>query len=297
MPECLTGTCAFITGSSSGYVAWLPIAAIAVFITLIAVATLYMFGRALGRRDWEALARTELYQVGVAAIWVFIIIVPLTLFMCNLSCQISGDDPFTTAVGYIHSVQSRTEDFSVSLLNIAKKIRIGSAQADYIWPTGVIVKRFEGCAMIANNYETIVTILAPFIGSLIFQQIMLLMINNFAFQILLPIGVIMRVIPPLRSAGATVMAIAIALYIVLPLTYVFADKATQVPISKYHILPADPPNYDLNCMDAATMKTNLESLGYLLPQAAFFPALSMIITLGAARVLSKVLMYDFMELF
>lgn len=290
---CMGIACAF----TADYLAWMPVAALAVVVSFLGIAAIYMFGRASGRRDLEALARSELYQVGVAALWVFIIVTPFTLFMCNLSCQLSGGDPITTAVGYLRSVQARIEGSSVTLLELARSIRVSSARAEYVWPTGVIMKKFEGCSMIANNYETVVTMLAPFIGSLIFQQVLLLMVSNFAFQFLLPIGVIMRVVPPLRTAGATVMAIAIAFYIVLPLTYVFADRATAMPISKYPISPTQPKDFNLNCMDVEAMKTNLSGFGYVLPQAVFFPALSVIITLGAARVLSKVLMYDFLELF
>jgi hypothetical protein len=146
----------------------------------------------------------------------------------------------------------------------------------------------EGCGYIANSLEQIAFMLAPFIGSLIIQKFALTIIAGTAFTLLLPVGIILRLIPFAREAGAFLIAIAVALYIVLPLTYVFAERATaNIPLESASIN---------SCDDIAAVKSMLSAIGNALPQAVFFPALSMIITIAAARVLSKVFTYDFLEM-
>jgi hypothetical protein len=134
---------------------------------------------------------------------------------------------------------------------------------------------------------------------------------------ILPVGLILRISPFGREAGAFLMAVAISLYIIFPLTFVFAEKATSMIISKdpsYAINVDDIslPSlntamenegfkslgfpYPFDCAEFAPMEKLLKLVGNMLPQAVFFPALSMIITLASARVLSKVFMYDFQDI-
>jgi hypothetical protein len=262
------------------------------FIITISVvfilALLYMLSRLLNKREWEALAKTEMWQTANALIWVVVIGAFATL-LCTFSCQASGDEsPFTTAAAYLGSVQNNFETAVSTLLDTAKAMHIKSAYALSMF--GTMVSPYEGCSVLANDYEQMSAIMAPFIGSVIIQRFALMTISGIAFTLLLPIGVILRLLPFAREAGASVIALAVGLYIVLPLTYVFAERAT----SSISIAVEAPSSWE--CIDQGAVKTTFSTIGNAFPQAVFFPALSMIITMAAIRVLSKIFMYDFLEM-
>lgn len=279
---CLTGC--MIT---SDYSKWLPTIFIAVLSVVLILSGLYMLSRLLGKREWEALAKTELWQTANAVLWVAIIGSVATL-LCSLACQMSGDeDPFLTAATYLGEMQNKLESAISALLEGAKETRLKTAYALSIFD--VVVMPWEGCSVLANNYEQMAFMLSPFVGSLIFQRFVLMIVSGTAFTLLLPIGIILRIIPFAREAGAFVIALAVALYIVLPLTYVFAERATSTVTFQIESLGRE-------CVDSSSVKTTFSSIGNALPQAVFFPALSMIITIAAARVLSKVFTYDFIEM-
>ena len=284
IPECLK-TCTLDTD----YATWFPTMGAVLLTVVLGISVVYMISRALGRKDWEALARTELYHTGIAAVWVIIIAAAATA-ACSTSCSITSDQsPFDSALSYISGVRGGLQDNSINLMEKAKEIRIKTAiQIGFI---NGFIGPWGGCDSVAGNYETYSTILAPFIGSLIFQQYALILVNNIAFQFLLPLGVILRLIPFLRESGAFVMALAFALYIVLPLTYVMADKAT----AGITYTPSETGS-GVNCVAPDTAFSIMQNIGFSLPQAVFFPALSSIITIAAARSLSKVFKYDFQEI-
>lgn len=263
--------------------------ALVMIVVVFGIAGLFMLSRLLGKKDWEAIAKSELYQVGIATIWIIIIAAAATT-TCSVSCSITSDNsPFTTATTYLATVNAGLEQNSQNLINIAEAIRIKSALN--IGLTETFVAPWNGCNIVAGNYQTFSAILSPFIGSLILQELALVMINNIAFTLLLPIGMIMRLIPFLRESGSFLIALSFALYIVLPLTYVMADKATA-GITTTIVQGSNA----YNCVNPGEALGIMQTVGTALPQALFFPALSIIITIAAARSLSKVFNYDFQEI-
>ena len=317
---CLGSTCSL----ASDYMSWTPIIAGTVLIVVMMLAVLFMIGRAMGRKEWEALSKTEMYHTFVAVIWT-VIISAVVLTSCNLACTIgNGQSPINTATSYLSGLEEKMGTCIERLLNLAKDLRIYSTFQLMVPPyttscaSGMCIQPYSGCRVVADTFETMATAyMAPFIASLLAQRFALSAIAVMAFQMILPVGIILRISPFGREAGAFLMAVAISLYIVFPLTFVFAEKATSAIIGK-------DPSYAINVDDISMQSLNrameneyLRALGYpwpidcaefdpiekllklvgnLLPQAVFFPALSMIITIASAKVLSKVFMYDFQDI-
>jgi len=317
---CLGSTCSL---SGEYATSWMPIIAGTILVVVMMLAVLFMIGRAMGRREWEALSKTELYHTGIAAIWA-IIISAVVLTSCNLACTMGdGQNPIDTATSYLSGLEEKMGACIERLLGLAKDLRIYTALDMMIPPSpsclqGLCLQPYMGCRVMADNFETMATVyMAPLVASLLAQRFALSAIAVLAFQIILPVGLILRISPFGREAGAFLMAIAISLYIVFPLTYVFAEKATTAIMNKdpsYSInvddislpsLEAAMGNelqksfglpYPVDCAEFAPMEKLLKLVGNILPQAVFFPALSMIITIASARVLSKVFMYDFQDI-
>jgi len=279
-------TCAL----SPEYAGWISTAGAVVLTVVLGLSVLFLISRLVNKKEWEALARMEMYQAAIAVIWVVIIAAAATA-TCSVACSMtSNDSPFTSAITYISGVRNGLANSSQDLLIKAKEIRVKSALN--LGLLGAFVGPWSGCDNIAGNYETFAVILSPIVGSLIIQQYALIFVNNIAFQMLLPLGILMRLVPFLRESGAFVIAMAFALYIVLPMTYVMAMTAT----AGLSPAPIDTGS-DMDCVAPAAALSILRTIGYTLPQAIFFPALSMIITIAAARTLSKVFKYDFQEIF
>ncbi|VVB73407.1 Uncharacterised protein [uncultured archaeon] len=282
-------TCLRTCALSPEYSSWMSTIGGIILVIVFALSTLFLLSRLVGKKEWEALSRVELYQVSIAVIWVVIIASAATA-ACSVSCSMTNEDsPFTSAITYISGVRNGLEGNSINLLDKAKEIRVKSALNFGI--LNAFVGPWSGCDNVAGNYETFSVILSPIIGSLIIQQYALIFINNIAFQLLLPLGIIMRLIPFLRESGAFMIAMAFALYIVLPMTYVMAQTAT----AGISYTPSDTGS-GTDCIDPGTALSIMQNIGYSLPQAIFFPALSTIITISAARSLSKVFKYDFQEI-
>ena len=283
IPTCLT-TCAF----SAEYQNWTPIIGGIIITVALALSLGYMVSRALNKRDWEAKIRMEVYHLTIAVIWIAIILIVANL-TCSISCSITKDEtPFTTANSYLKSVNTQIGSVFASLYEKARNIRIESS---FSYAVGnLYYSSRAGCDNVAQIYENFAFMLSPFIASLIIQQYALILISQIAFTFLLPIGIILRLIPGLKDSASYVIGIAFALYIVLPLTYVFAKQATEG-------LTITPISTDVgDCVSASDLQTILIDIGTLLPQAVFFPALSSIITIGAARAFAEIFKYDFAEL-
>jgi len=283
-------TCLNTCALSEDYSGWIKIIATVLFAVVALLSSIYMIGRATGRRDWEAMAKTELYQTGIAAIWV-IIIASVATTSCSVACLLTGEDnPILASTSYLSSLRSVMDGGISQLFDIARNVRVKSAIMLSI--VGVIVRPWSGCDVVANSYEQMATLMSPFIASIIAQQYVLSFIGTFAFQFLLPMGIILRLIPFVRESGAALMALSFALYIVFPLTYVMADKMTAGIRPEAMVFR----EAGRECVAPQIAFDNLTMLGKFLPQAVFFPALSTIITIAAAKTLTKIFRYDFQEI-
>ncbi len=283
-------TCFSTCALSSDYGGWIQVIAVVMLSVVSLLSLIYLVGRVMGRRDWEALSKAELYQTGIAVVWV-IIIASVATTSCSVACQITGqDNPITAATSYLSSIKTTMDNGISQLFDYARNIRIKSAVALSI--ISVFVRPWSGCETVAGSYEQMAVVMSPFVGSVVAQLYALSFIQIFAFQFLLPIGLILRLIPFAREAGAALMAMAFALYIVFPLTYVMVDKMTT------GMRPQEVAFKEIGreCVDPTIAAANLKMLGKFLPQAVFFPALSTIITIAAARTLTKVFRYDFQEI-
>jgi len=283
IPTCLK-TCAF----SAEYQNWTPIIGGIIITVAVALSVGYMVSRALNKRDWEAKIRMETYHLTIAVIWIMIILA-VTNLTCSVSCSITHDEnPFTTSTRYLNDLTGKFSSVFEELYTKARTIRIESSFSYAV--SNIYYSSHAGCDNIAQVYENFAFMLSPFIASLIIQQYALILISQIAFTFLLPIGIVLRLIPGLKDSASYVIGIAFALYIVLPLTYVFAKQATEG-------LTITPISTDVgDCLSASDLQTILTDIGTLLPQAVFFPALSSIITIGGARAFAEIFKYDFAEL-
>jgi len=286
----------------------LSLLSIAFLGVLFALAIGYMASQLYRRSDWEALVKVELTQTLLGGAMIFIT-VWLSAFACSISYELAGGNTFEKADAYLFTLTYREVVPAIlRFYDLAWR-----AQELTAWiigipscVTGICFQPFAGYSMVSYNFETIAGLVTPFAASLMMQRIALQFIQQFAFAYLLPIGFILKVVPFTREAGAFLIALALGLYVVFPLTFVFdakvmADISAQTSPSAYCSLKAGPGDLaggrvlDSNqALGGGLCETVIAVLGKLLPQAVFLPALNTVITLAFTRTMARIFSRDFM---
>ncbi len=234
---------------------WLPINYLVIIIGFMLIAVLYAIGRALPPKTRSAITgmtKIEMTQLLISAL----IIVMLMFFSsaaCNISSSISQQltgtslGPFTYADYYIGNLSTNTGlklltniysdsiSFSIdarvySYLAAQLSGKLGTPKIP-IGPGAslTVVEGYDlsiGYYLIADLYMALFSpLLVITIGMLFLQYLALPLIKLTAFALLLPVAIIVRSVAytgaggsGLRNAANAILAIAIALYIIYPVT-------------------------------------------------------------------------------
>ncbi|MCX6777344.1 MAG: hypothetical protein NT157_00480 [Candidatus Micrarchaeota archaeon] len=281
----------------SDYFDWIPIVALVALITFILIAITYMVSQFMKRDDWALWAKIELYQTFIALILIGGIF-GLSAMVCNISELIAGGDPFTIADRYlsdlvwVRMIPAIEEMFRLSFSAqkwAAFMIGILSCME------GICFNPFAGYGTISYNLETMAALITPFAASLLFQKLVLGFIKELAFTIILPAGFILKVFPFTRQAGAFIMALALGFYVVFPLTYVF-NKALmdEVSVDSTFTDWCNNEHFSFQGGLGFGMCRALNTVGQILPQAVFLPALSMIITISFVESMARLFEKDYL---
>ena len=294
---------------NSEYFNWGPAVGLAVVITFFIIALAYIASQFMRRMDWEIWAKTEIYQ---AAISVFIVI--NLAFFATLACNVSSEltsaatggrysDPFTVSYNFINDLLLHEALPSWFELNtMARVLEYEAAMVRGVGVFGgfgVTYRPFIGYDAISRNIDILSDIIGMFYASIVVQRIGLSLIQATAFNLLLPIGVIMRTFPLTREAGSFLMATAVGFYVVFPLMYVMNAALTEIIKPEIYETTwgiGTVKLYVLGQLDFIGVYfieqrffELVERASILLPQAAFLPALGMIITSSFITSMTKFL--------
>jgi len=149
--------------------------------------------------------------------------------------------------------------------------------------------------------DFLLLLIVPFASSLMVQIMGLEIIRAVMLPFVLPAGVVLRIFPPTRDAGAYLIAVAIGFQVVFPFTYVMHKHIVQDmmlpgtslisintlsqsltdPNILLSIIKGTPFNFE------AELFHPIELLSYLLLQALFLPALSITLTIAFIKSFTK----------
>ncbi|MBI5036165.1 hypothetical protein HZC09_02370 [Candidatus Micrarchaeota archaeon] len=208
---------------------WQPLAIAAATLSLLVVGGAFCLGAVFDSRWLKAWARNEFFQVCVSCILMASLLafaVGLNAFSQDLT---GGQEPITFARGYLSAMNA---DISVYSAEVSAFTLVVSALRDVevsIEPLGVGVsaKPLAGLNSVVNDAEFILSALSFIRLSNEIQEHLFVFIEATMMYYFLPVGVILRTFPLTRRVGAFMMAVAVGLYFVLPLTYVFNAAALQ----------------------------------------------------------------------
>jgi len=194
-----------------------------------AASLVYMASQALKNPEWEAFAKTEIFQ-GIISV-----LIGLLLFAGAVAADAVVGDYVqkTTGVGGMgafdvtHNYLNRMICVSSATTLKLEGMKMGAQYlagmkarfyaATYGW--GFSFPAFPGFDVIERSIDLILMFITPFTASLFAQQVGLEIVHATALALVLPAGILMRVFAPTRDAGGFLIATAFAFYFILPFSY------------------------------------------------------------------------------
>lgn len=296
-----------VTGSlfsaQSKYGALIPLVIAGMAALSFFAALMLMVSRLFHSAEWETQAKHELYQIIVTLLW-GLFLFGAAVAVDQITTAYSGGTMFDAAQSYLGRVTCVSSTVSIKLegYKMAFQFLSGIRGRFYATPWGFSYPTYPGFEVIERAADLIQMFIIPFASSLYVQLIGIDIIHGTAMAFLMPVGILLRLLPPTREAGGFLIASSFALYFMLPLTYVIAKEVMEPLYAQEFGTPM--------CADAASVSSaqlsrpnqmfdslafNLwpdlskdllkmpKSISYVAVQAVFLPALSMIIVVTFIR--------------
>lgn len=280
-----------------------------IFVTLI-IALAYMYAKFRQDPAIEVWAKDEMFNLMIS-VFLFVGIIAFFSVSCSISESYAGKNPFDAAESYIDKlVQSNG-------LNVLRTMAYDSItnqlDATAYYFQSIAPFSGTGSAFNANlkarsaHKEFLIDLYLPILASLNAQKFLLEAIRWIGMSVLLPFAFVMRLVPPTREFGNTMIAVFFAIYIVVPLLYTMSgqafDEIVQNPrceytdingncyVHNFYSLGIDGGEGNIAGRDSGmTMKNAiLYKVGSTIPQAVFLPNIVLIIAITCVMSLSKAL--------
>ncbi len=284
---------------------------------VFAVSVLYMAVHALHSSEYEMYLKGELYEYAVTVVW-GIAIFGAAVIVGQALQSYAGGDLFDMANTYISRVNALSVSSVVKLegVKLFAQYFSGLMSKYYAGAWGFKIPAMPGFEIIERVVDLIQMLITPFSASLMVQQIGLQVIKATALTFMLPAGLLMRLFPPTREAGAFMMATALAFYFVFPFIYVInAIVMGQLYMEEYgypmgggneniggewlqdfdfysglgwQLAPFSPNDITKTLpLKPDALLSPMRALSYVVMQAVFLPALSMVLVVSFVKTASK----------
>ncbi len=242
----------------TGYVtSWNNIAYLVILVSIFAIAVIYAASNFLPgetRSKLRSFSKAELVQT-IISIFIIVILIAVSQIACSLSLiggsSSSSSNPFTFSENYVSNLLSESNTGGIylmtSIFSYSYAYTLISGVMDY---AGQIFSSFISGLFSTSGYITpsisygpgayygtissvMLSVLMPLtlmgVALLFVQYIALIVSQAAAFAILLPIALVLRAFAftnkGIKQAANAAIAIALALYIIYPLTVVFDANA------------------------------------------------------------------------
>jgi len=297
---------------------WQEISFISMGISLALLAIVFMAGMGFNINELQMVAKEELYQLIATGL-----LVCLLLASDGILNMISQNGFFGTQspTGYAPTLQGSAmghiDNEILDMSNMLNNVEGWDMEA------GKEGSRSLSCSLLQIGYSVgtcggFTGLNAPLslaggilgfaLGELYAMKALLSITTGYALSVLLPIGILMRTMKATRGAGGLLIAVAVSLYILLPMgvlfneimSATFAEKAVANNYPQYVSGPTTGP--EISCGDpGSTSRTNedkaVEAYGVLetfipsyvysaLIRGTLGPILALLLVAASIRVLS-----------
>ncbi|MCX6776156.1 MAG: hypothetical protein NT130_04900 [Candidatus Micrarchaeota archaeon] len=282
---------------------WIYLVFISITLVILLLSVVYMLSKIFVKHEWEIWVKDEMYQILISVVIISTLIIVLSI-ICEVFTTLAGNDPFLIAHNYLNSlIWDKTLNMATNAFQYSVLCQLLAAFRLQIGPVslGVGYNQQAGLRAVAVCFDFIYTFCAGISASLMVQDIGLSIIQAFAFRIMLPLGIIFRIFPFLRKAGAFLIALSLGLYIVYPLCFVMNKMIVDSVLPEIQLSLPPLETYVETFLTAIIspfmpialmgLYTVMNQVAFLIPQALFLPTLNLVITFtfikNAARVLSQ----------
>ena len=258
---------------------WLPVAGAALLVSFLLVALAYMIGMGFRYHQVEQWAKVEFWEAMLTLLMVAVIFF-FAQVLTDISYGLAGGDHFSAAFNYLNLMRTALLSTWMSLLLTMEGFGFASAfsftfflfipliptQFPTTWVyirTGTTLSLAAGFGAILQGLSAPLYMVYFAIFANMAQDVLLHFAKNNMLKVFLPLGVLFRAFPLTRKIGGTVIAMALALYFVFPLSlainvYIFqlyAGQGTEIvtgntaPPSSGWDLPSGTVDVVMNALD------------------------------------------------
>ncbi|MFH1448002.1 MAG: hypothetical protein ABIG39_04005 [Candidatus Micrarchaeota archaeon] len=146
---------------------------------------------------------------------------------CSYGGMATWGDLQQHSIDYVECLREKSTTYFEALMNINFILGFVSSITLVITPLELIGLSFTPGAALKPMIDTLgygLYMLAINIAQLKTQEVFLCFSRYYMFRMVLPVGIALSALPITRSAGGTLIAIAIGFYFVLPVTYLLSEE-------------------------------------------------------------------------
>jgi len=234
---CVQGYCSAVPSRSWALGDWVPMAGLSVLIAYLIVAFAYMIGIGFQYKDVTTWANSEFWEATLSAAMVGLCIT-LVLMISDVSTILTGStNHIAEGMKYLDKAGGDLRNDWAGLLALNAGLSIpasfwlrfnipiplipspGPTTVIYL-RTGATLAFLAGWQQIVSGFGPLIYMIAISMFSMSTQKALLIFAGNNMLSVFVPLGIIARGFPLTRKMGGTMIAMALALYFVFPLTLV-----------------------------------------------------------------------------
>ena len=280
-----TGFAAECEFATSVFTDAMPLIAAAILLSVAVAAIAYMAGSFVHDPGMLVFSKDQLFHIFISVLLV-ISIQGIFFGSCMMSAGVVGGDPLEISVSYLHSLKSEGTYLLTALMRSSVENKFAAA-----WMFGYFLPVIGGETFWDDAYRNSYSRHADIAFDLVavgyvsagIQYLAMKAVRDYVLAVLLPRGLVLRALPTGREAGNTILALAFAAYIILPLAY--AINSTGMDVTGNLCSPGSRSDEVFgNCGDSIGMGT---IAAYLL-NTIFLPNFALVIFASSATALVKV---------
>jgi len=289
--------------------------AAAIGLMVVVIAAAYMIGSATSNANYTLFAKDEIYHLGFS-IMMLLVFSGIVLLCCDImdyfmattfsyvgtsgsTCYVSGTSTIQTASEcYVNRMTNTARALGEryvqkhidALMESTFSFSIQFPLMDYYITVPSSYKR-----IVSNQYDMMMnSFILPAMVSISMQKLAVNFINENIIRWVLPIGFLLRIPPPTRQMGDILIALALALYVIVPVMYTFNLAMYDITLND-----CNSSNYNAACdyavdggacsQYACTNPDGFWRVALLIPQAIFLPNLTIAILVTFMASIHKAL--------
>ncbi|MCS7122397.1 MAG: hypothetical protein NZ908_00345 [Candidatus Micrarchaeota archaeon] len=202
-------------------------------IVVVYMVLLYVLSRLAKNEEWNQNFKIEFKQL-LLSIMIYVSIFGISNAVHQLYSTYSvGTDLFSFISTQLIMMLKNLQFYASHLMLSASMMKMYGEFTNIGYPHGSYgsarLVAFPGIDLLASVTFQIRDIIMIATGGLVVQSVAMDLIRNLALTVVLPIGVILRILPITRQFGNEMIGLSVAMYLILPLMYfVFLNTIAEI---------------------------------------------------------------------